>query len=154
MGLIVALILIGLVLIFVEIILIPGVGVPGILGLASLAASCFYAFYELGSTAGYVVTSINFVLVLALTIYVLRAKTWKRLALSTNIDSKAVSSEETLNVGDKGKTTTRLAPVGMARIEGHNVEVKALEGMIYSGVAIEVVLIEDGKVYVMPVRDC
>ena len=78
MGLIITLILVGLVLIFAEILLIPGVGVAGILGLLSMGGSCYYAFTELGPTAGAVVTAVNAVLIVALTVWVLRAKTWKR----------------------------------------------------------------------------
>ena len=44
MGLIVTLIIVGLILIFAEVLIIPGVGVAGILGLLSLGGSCFYAF--------------------------------------------------------------------------------------------------------------
>ena len=48
MGLIITLILVGLVLIFAEILLVPGVGVAGVLGLLSMGGSCFYAFMEYG----------------------------------------------------------------------------------------------------------
>ena len=44
MGLIITLILVGIVLMIAEILLIPGVGVAGILGLLSLGGSCWYAF--------------------------------------------------------------------------------------------------------------
>ena len=56
MGFIITLILVGLVLMFAEILIIPGVGVAGILGLLSLGGSCFYAFYEFGNTVGAIVT--------------------------------------------------------------------------------------------------
>ena len=84
MGFIITLILVGLVLIFAEILLIPGVGVAGILGLLAMAGSCFYAFAQIGTTAGIIVTVINAVLIVGLTLWVLRAKTWKRLTLDTN----------------------------------------------------------------------
>lgn len=147
------LILIGLVLIFTEILLIPGVGVAGTLGVISLGGACYYAFYEFGSMTGYIVTSINVVLLIGLTVYVLRAKTWKKFTLNTNIDSKAVVSDDVPIIGDKGKTSTRLAPIGMVRIGSHIVEAKALEGMIDAGVDVEVVLIEDNKIYVSPVSE-
>jgi membrane-bound ClpP family serine protease len=154
MGFVITLILVGLVLIFAEILLIPGVGVAGILGLLSLGGSCFYAFYEFGNTTGVIITAVNVVLVVALAVWILRAKTWKRMTLNTNIDSKAVGSlSDVLSVGDKGKTMTRLAPMGSARFTDDVYEVKALEGMIDPGVDIEVVLIEDNKVYVKPVSE-
>lgn len=153
MGFLITLILVGLVLIFVEILLIPGVGVAGILGLLSMGGSCYYAFYEYGSLTGGIVTGVNGLLLLLLAVYVLRAKTWKRFTLNTNIDSKAVSTEQVLAVGDRGKTVTRLAPMGAVRVGDNVIEVKALEGMIDPGVEVEVVLIEDNRIYVSPVND-
>ena len=150
MGFIITLILVGLVLIFAEILLIPGVGIAGVLGLLSMGGSCFYAFMEIGKTAGIVVTVINAALIVALTVWVLRAKTWKRMSLETNIDSKAVEGVS-LSLGDKGKTVTRLAPMGSARFGNYIIEVKALEGMLDPETPVEVVLIEDNRIYVKPV---
>lgn len=151
MGLLVTLILIGLVLIFAEVLLIPGVGVAGILGILSLGGSCYYAFYEFGSLTGGIVTGAIGLTLLLLTIYVLRAKTWRRFTLDTNIESKAVSTEAVLAVGDRGKTVTRLSPMGAVRVGDNVIEVKALEGMIDPGTEVEVVLIEDNRIYVSPV---
>ena len=149
MGFIITSILVGLVLIFAEILLVPGVGIAGVLGLLSMGGSCFYAFMEVGQTTGIIVTVINAVLIVALTVWVLRAKTWRKMALKTNIDSKAVSSEASvLALGDRGRTLTRLAPMGSARFKDFVVEVKALEGMLDPDVDVEVVLIEDGRIYV------
>ena len=152
MGFIVMLILIGLVLIFTEILLIPGVGVAGTLGVIALGGASYYAFCELGTMTGYVVTGVNILLLILLTIYVLRAKTWKKFTLNTNIDSKAIVPEDVPVIGDRGKTTTRLAPIGMVRIGNHSFEAKALEGMIDPGMPVEVVLIEDNKIYVSPIN--
>ena len=153
MGFIITLILVGLVLMFAEILLIPGVGVAGILGLISMGGSCFCAFHQSGNTVGAIVTAVNVVLLVALMIWVLRAKTWKRMTLETNIDSKAVASDSAvLAVGDRGKTLTRLAPMGSARFGNYVVEVKAVEGMLDPNVEVTVVLIEDNKIYVKPIN--
>ena len=105
----------------------------------------------MSTTAGVIVTSVNIVLIVALTVWVLRAKTWKKMTLETNIESKAVSSESAvLAVGDRGKTITRLAPMGTVRFGENAVEVKALEGLVDPGTDVEVVLIEDNRIYVRP----
>jgi membrane-bound ClpP family serine protease len=89
-----------------------------------------------------------FLLVLLL-IVSLRAKTWKKLALNTNIDSRAVVAEaELVVVGQRGKAMTRLTPSGTVRFENAKVEARAFEGMIEPGHEVEVVLIEDNKIYV------
>ncbi len=152
MGFIITLIFVGLVLMFAEIMLVPGVGVAGVLGLLSMGGSCFYAFTEFGNTTGGIVTTVNVVLLVVMLVYVLRAKTWKRMSLETNISSKAVENV-TVAVGDRGKTVTRLAPMGSARFGNYIVEVKALEGMMDPEISVEVVLIEDNKIYVKALRE-
>ena len=151
MGLIVTLIIVGLILIFAEVLIIQGVGVAGILGLLSLGGSCFYAFSQMGNIVGAIVTAVNVALVVGLTVYVLRAKTWNRLSLDTNIDSKAVADDSALEIGDKGMTISRLAPMGSVRFGTESVEVKSLEGFIDPDVEVEIVLMEEGKIYVRPV---
>ena len=151
MGLVISLIIIGLLLVFAEILIIPGVGVAGILGLAAMAGSCVYAFMEMGQTAGIVITAVNSVLLVLITIWVLRAKTWQRLALQTNIDAKAIVPEADVVPGTVGVTVTRLAPMGTARFGDLRLEVTAREGIIDPGVEVEVVEVDGIKVYVAAV---
>ena len=148
MGLVITLIFLGLLLLFAEILIIPGVGVAGILGLLSMAGSCVYAFMVMGQATGIIVTAVNVVLVVLLTVWVLRAKTWKRLALETNIDTKAVEPEVNVIPGSKGVSVTRLAPMGTARFGDLRLEVTAREGIIGPGVEVEVVEVDGIKVYV------
>lgn len=149
MALIITLILVGIVLILAEILLIPGVGVAGILGLLSLGGSCWYAFYEFGNMTGGIVTGVVALLIVLTTIYVLRAKTWKRMSLETNIDSKAVEDDSAyVSLGLRGVAVTRLAPMGVVRFGEKAVEVKAVEGIIDAGSEVEVMMIEDHKIYV------
>ena len=152
MGLIISLIVIGMVLLLTEIMLIPGVGVAGILGFLSVGGACYLAFCEYGTMTGIIVLASNAVVLVALLVYVLRAQTWKKFTLNTNIDSKAVSTETVIAIGDYAKTVTRMAPIGSIRFNNKVMEAKALEGMIDSGVDVEVVLIEDNKIYVSPVN--
>lgn len=148
MGVIISLVIIGIVLMFAEIMIIPGFGVAGILGILSMGGSCYYAFYEYGQAEGFIVLAINLVLIILLLIWALRAKAWKKLALKTNISSKVNVPEVAVAVGDKGTAATRLAPMGNARFGDHSIEVTAMEGMIGAGAQIEVVMIEDQKIYV------
>ena len=146
MGLIITLILAGIILILAEIFLIPGIGIAGFLGVLSLCGSSWYAFAYMSSLTGSIVTIFNVVLMTVLLIYAFRAKTWKKLELSTVIDN--AESEEKVGVGDRGKTVTRLGPMGTARIGNKNYEVTAFEGMIDAGTPVEVVHIENNKIYV------
>ena len=149
MGLIITLMIIGLILILSEIFLVPGIGVAGILGILSISGSSYWAFSEFGTTPGIIVTAVNVAILITMTVIAFRANTWKRLSLNTNIESKAVADDAAIaRIGDVGKATTRLAPSGTVRFDAGKVEARALEGMIDSGAEVEVVLIEDGKIYV------
>lgn len=146
-------ILLGLLLVLAEILLIPGVGIAGVLGLLAMGGSCAYAFMEMGNMTGIIVTSVNAVLLVALIIWVLRAQTWKRLSLETNIDSKAVAPEVEVSVGDKGRSVTRLAPMGTVRFGDNSLEATSMEGLIDPGMDVQVVAIEDAKIYVSIVNN-
>ena len=149
MGLIITLTLLGLIVVLTEIFLVPGIGVAGVLGVMSMCGSCYFAFTVYGTWGCVIVTAITVVLLVLLLIVSLRAKTWKKLALNTNIDSRAVVAEaELVVVGQRGKAMTRLTPSGTVRFENAKVEARAFEGMIEPGHEVEVVLIEDNKIYV------
>lgn len=152
MAFIIVLTVVGLVLILSEIFLIPGVGVAGFFGVLALGGACYYVFYEFGLVPGAIFTAVLITMLVGLVYYTIKTKAWKKLALNTNIDSKAqMFDERSLAIGDTGKSVTRLAPIGTARIGGKSYEVKSLEGMIDAGTEIEVVLFEDNKIYVKPV---
>lgn len=149
MGLVLTLILVGIVLILVELLLIPGVGVAGVFGIISICGSSYYAFAFLGVWQGTVVTVVNVFILAVLLFFALRAKTWKKLELDTVIDKKIEKNE--VNTGDRAVTITRLAPMGKAQFDGFNCEVTALEGMLDRGVEVEVAHIENNKIYVKQV---
>lgn len=149
MGLIITLMIIGLILILTEIFLVPGIGVAGILGILSISGSSYLAFSDFGAMAGIIILVANVVILVCMAIIAFRAKTWNKLSLHTNIESKAVADEAAMvSVGDKGKAITRLAPIGAVRFDAGKVEARAFEGMIDAGADVEIVLIEDGKIYV------
>ena len=149
MGLVIALLLLGLILVLAEIFLVPGVGVAGILGIFAMSGSSYYAFTGYGTVGCIIVTAINVVLLVILMIIAFRANTWKKLSLNTNIDTRAVAPEaELVQVGQRGKAVTRLAPTGMVLFENAKVEARAVEGIVDPCSEVEVVFIEDNKIYV------
>ena len=50
----VVMVLLAALLLTVEVVLIPGFGVTGILGMLAMAGSVFYAFFALGYVAGWI----------------------------------------------------------------------------------------------------
>lgn len=146
---IISLLVIGIILILLEIFVMAGFGIAGIAGIASLVAGCFFSF-EWGTRTGIIVTAAVVVTIIILVVFALRSKTWERLALKTNVESSAGQDSSAVSVGDKGKTSTRLAPMGSARINGMTMEVKSEKGFLDADTAVTVTRIENNIIYVTP----
>lgn len=88
-------------------------------------------------------------LVSARWVWFMRSKTLDKIALKKNITSKVDrSAEEKVKVGDIGVTTTRLALIGYAEINGDIVEVKSSDGFLNEKTPIIVDRIADGVLLV------
>ncbi|MBR5736474.1 MAG: NfeD family protein [Bacteroidales bacterium] len=151
MGPIILLILLGLILLLVETLLLPGFAFTGILGLLSLAAACYFGFVNFGNLGG-IITIIFCVLIsAAFMIWILRSKTWKKATLETKIGSAVDQrpKDKGISVGLKGVTTTRLNPMGRVRFEnGEEAEVHSLDGLIEARRDVKVADIEEEKIFV------
>jgi len=142
-------IVIGLLFLALEILVIPGVGIAGIVGFILIAIGVWQAYAGHGLVAGHLVLGGTFVLTVLTLVLSLRGKTWRRLALSTSIDSKVnVIDEEKIKPGDTGKTVSRLAPMGKAMINGEFYEVSTNGDFIDQQTDIVVLKIEYNKIIV------
>ena len=150
MGLIITLILVGILLIIAEIILIPGIFITGLIGLGSLVASCYIGWTEFGQTGGIITILLNIILLSLFVVLALRAKTWRKLSLTTEIDSKSDSTpqEKGISIGMEGLTLTRLAPMGKVLLGTQSVEATAIDGIIDPQKSVVVTQIIENKIYV------
>lgn len=80
----------------------------------------------------------------------LRSKTWKKLSLKTNIDSKVGSApqEKGIVVGNRGIAVTRLAPAGKVQIGDSVLEAFTRDSLVEPGREVEVAEIDGNKIFV------
>lgn len=146
---IISLIILAIILLLVEIFLLPGISVAGILAGGSILYANYYAFANMGSTAGFITMTVSALACVGTLILFMRSKTLDNLALKKNINSKVDRSAEALvKTGDTGVTTTRLAQIGYAEINERIVEVKSAGDFIDPKTPIRVVRITDGIILV------
>lgn len=155
MGVIIILIVLGILLFVIEFLLVPGVTIAGIGGLILTVFGVYKAFDNYGPTVGVWVligTILLSVFVIAIS---LRARTWSRLMLKTDIKGTVDTSlsEDQVKPGDRGQTLTRLAPMGKILINDLVREAKSVEGYIDEHTDIEVVSVEGTRISVKPVKD-
>ena len=140
------LIIAAVILFLVELFVIPGISLAGISALACILYANYYAFANLGMAGGFITLGISAVACIGSLIWFMRSK---MLALKKDIDSKVDrSAEKSVKVGDTGISTTRLAQIGYAEINGNIVEVRSIDGFLNEKTPIIVSRITDGTILV------
>ena len=146
------LIAVGFLFLLLEILVLPGTNIAGVVGFVLLAIGIWQAYAVYGGMAG-TITLLATLLLSAITLYyALKSRTWDKAALHKNIDSRVnVVDTEKIKAGDKGKTVSRLAPMGKAEFGEEYYEVNAMGQFIDPGTEIEVVKIENNQITVKKV---
>lgn len=150
MTVIILLIVLGILLFVIEFLLVPGVTVAGIGGLILTVFGVYKAFNDFGSPVGVWVLIGTIILSVFVIVMSLRARTWSRLMLKTEVKGSVDRdlTEEEIKIGDSGTTLTRLAPMGKIRINALVREAKSIEGYIDEHTGVEVVSIEGTRISV------
>lgn len=148
-----ALILAGLLLFIVEVFLIPGISIAGMASAICLLYANYYAFTALGTAAGFITLIASVVGCIAIMAWFMHSKTVDKLSLKKTLDYKIDPLQDAgIKVGDEGITTTRLALIGNAEINGHIVEVRSSDGLIDEHTPICVVRIAESGVIVRKLK--
>lgn len=135
-------------LMIIEFFFIPGTTIFGLLGFIGAGVSIYYAYQE-SESFGHI--SVSFTVLLFIAFFFLGKKMMKKsnLNLETELTGKVNNHYDNIvNIGDKGITFTVLKPNGKAFIEDKKVEVYSLGEYIEKNVSIEVVEIEENKIFV------
>ncbi len=152
---IILLIVLGIFLFVVEFLLVPGVTIAGIGGALLMVFAVYSAYTTHGPSVGNYTLLATLVLTIGGFAYALRAKTWKGLALSKNIEGKVEVGleKETVKVGDRGEALTRMAPIGKVLINDFIVEGKSQEGFLDEKTIVEVIKVLNTQIIVKPIKE-
>ena len=146
---IVVLVIAAVILFLVELFIIPGISIAGILAGGCIIYAHYYAFAYMGPVAGFITLAVSVIACIGSLVWFMRSKTLDKIALKKNITSKVDrSAENKVKIGDTGITTTRLALIGYAEINGDIVEVKSTDGFMNEKTPVIVNRITDGIILV------
>ncbi len=144
---IIFLIVLGVLALMLEVLVLPG-GIVGIIGALFVIAGVVLSYVHFGLWAGNITLLITAVFIIGTVILFLRSKTWKKMALTTEIDSKVNVLPSELEVGMEGVTISRLAPGGKALFGDQEVEVFSNLGFIDQNQEIVIFQIDENKIIV------
>ncbi|WP_068962657.1 NfeD family protein [Desulfosporosinus sp. BG] len=153
-GIIAALFVIGIVLLAVEIFIIPGFGVSGMLGIAALITGIFLVTDSL--LEGVLFTGGALVVLGIITFLSFRSprtrRLWQKFSLSTRQTSKggyvAPKVQYEVYLGRVGISLTQLRPAGTADFDGEHLDVVTEGGFIGPGKGIRVIAVEGNRIIV------
>ena len=144
-----SLIIAGLILFIIEVFLLPGINIAGIISAICLLYANYYAFDTMGTLPGCITLAISAIGVIAITVWFMRSKTVDKLSLKKTIDYKPEPLKGlNLKAGDEGVALTRLALIGNAEFDGNIIEVRSTGDFIEEKSRIRVNRIRDGIVLV------
>lgn len=145
---IILLIILGLFLVLLEILVVPGL-IVGIIGAGLMLAGVVSAWMNYGATTGAIVLGCTAAGTVLAMVLAFRSKTWNRVALNSSIDGRVNELvEDSVKAGDTGITISRLAPMGTAQINDQLVEVQSYEGFVNENTNITVVKVTGNKILV------
>jgi membrane-bound ClpP family serine protease len=151
---IITLFIVGIILIVLELLVIPGFGVSGILGIAALVAGIIFVsdtWYEA------VLYSFGTFVFLGILVYLSfrfkgTRKMWEKLSLNTRQTNQTGYTAPKLNyedyLGRQGIALTQLRPAGTADFQGERVDVVTEGGYIKAGSGVKVIAVEGVRIIV------
>lgn len=150
---IIFLIVLGIILFYVEFLIVPGVTIAGIAGFILVGVGIYFGYKEYGTPMGHYILGINAIVLILSVVLMLRSKTWEKIALNTNIEGKSsYSLNEELKVGDTGETMTRLNPYGKVFINDKYYEAKSSSNFIDPKTKVEIKKIDGSQIIVKPLN--
>jgi membrane-bound serine protease (ClpP class) len=161
----VMLVAVGVILILVEVFVIPGFGVVGMLGIGSVLAGLALSLVGTGAAGGFIMEAVGRVLVAmilaivaSLVIFRLlrRTSVGRAIVLDTEMEvAKGWTSPPASDhawLGRAGRAHSTLRPAGIAEIDGTRVDVVTEGDLIDAGEAVEVVRVDGNRVVVRRLR--
>jgi membrane-bound ClpP family serine protease len=148
---VISLVAVGLVLLLIEILFVPGTTIVGIIGFLVLAIGVGLSFKYFGREMGWMILGITSVLA-GVTLYVsFKSNLWARFALKSAITSKVNEDPEGIVVGEEGVALSALRPIGKAEIGKRTFEVKTQGAYVETGKRIRIIQIVSNQIIVEPI---
>jgi membrane-bound serine protease (ClpP class) len=147
-GLIIGMILLGILLVVLEILILPGM-VAGIIGVIMIIAAISMGYSEYGATGGSMVLGGAVIGLVSAIIVSFKQRSWKRFGLSDAIDSHVNDvPSQGIKVGDIVLTISALRPAGTVQVNDRKIEAHTYGEWIDSNVEVEVVDVQPNKLIV------
>jgi membrane-bound ClpP family serine protease len=150
---ILSLLFIGLALVIIEVVFVPGTTVVGIIGVIFIGTGIIISYRHFGSETGlYILLGMGVITGVAL-FFSFRSDAWSRFANKSAMNSKVnEGSADALKVGDEGIALSVLRPMGKVNFQAGQFEVKTLGDYVDVGTRVKIVHLSASEIIVKPLN--
>jgi membrane-bound ClpP family serine protease len=146
---VIALVLVGLLLVIIEVIFIPGTTFVGVAGFVCMIVGVILSFRYFGSETGWITLGGSTAASGVLLYVAFKTNVWKRFALGTSIDSRVNEIEELkFPIGKEGVAVSALRPIGKGEFGAETIEVRSSGEYVEAGSRIKVIRIVNNQIIV------
>ena len=148
------LVIVGLILIYLELVFVPGTTILGLIGLVLTGVGVYITFESYGTSAGALVLAGSLVTSIVALVWSFRKNSWDRFSLKTTSISK-VNERYTdgLQIEMRGEAVSDLKPIGKAEINNQVYEVTSHGHLIDAGEKVKIIKITGNKIIVESIMD-
>jgi membrane-bound ClpP family serine protease len=144
-----SLLILGIILVLVEILFVPGTTVVGVLGVIVTSAGIYYGFSAFNYHTALTILALAVISNLLVIIYGFRSGVWDKFTLKETSTSRSFDNRLLeLEIGQKGKTVSDFKPYGKVEIGEKIYEAKSQRGFLSPGTDVYIEKLEDNKIII------
>ncbi len=146
---ILSLLVLGLLMVLIEVIFVPGTTLVGIIGVIFTGLGIYVCFQNYDSDIAFIVLGVTVLGNILVVIYGFRSGVWNRFSLKETSMGRAFDERLAgLEIGQKGKTLSDVKPFGKAEFGDKIYEVKSNSGFIPAGTEVVIHKLENNKIII------
>ncbi|MFH1567549.1 MAG: NfeD family protein [Gemmatimonadota bacterium] len=151
------LLILGFILVLLEIFVIPGLNILGVLGFGTICVGVYFAYSRVGPEAAVLIGVLALAGTAALAWLLVRNRAWHRMVLEAETDRASGFSSAPASLGElvsqTGVALSPLRPAGRAQFGERVVDVVSEGGFVTPGTQVVVLAVHGGRVVVEAVED-
>lgn len=141
--------ILGIILVLVEVLFVPGTTIIGFLGILVTAVGVYYGFRTFESNIALSILGLAIISNVLVITYGFRSGVWNKFSLKdTNTGRSFEGRLLGLEVGQKGKTVSDFKPYGKVEIGDRVYEAKSEKGFLSPGTEVYIEKLEDNRIII------
>jgi|SRR5690554_144456 membrane-bound ClpP family serine protease len=145
----ISLLTLGIILVLVEVLFIPGTTIVGLLGLIVTAVGVYYGFRTFEANIALAILGLAIISNVLVIIYGFRSGVWDKFSLKDTHTSRSFEGRLLgLEVGQKGRTVSDFKPYGKVEIGDRIYEAKSENGFLSPGIEVYIDKLEDNRIII------